>query len=37
MSGPRIDEGNIIKETHFYILDDKDHDMLFVQHCFMKH
>jgi hypothetical protein len=37
MSGPRIDEGNIIKKTHFYVLDDKDHDMLFVQHCFMKH
>jgi hypothetical protein len=24
----------IIKEYHYYVLDDKDHDTLFVQHCF---
>jgi hypothetical protein len=27
----------IIKESHFWISDDKDHDTLFVQHCFMEH
>lgn len=37
MNGPRIDERKIIKEKHFYILDDKEHDTLFVQHCFMMH
>lgn len=30
MNGPRIDERKLIKEMHFYILDDKEHDTLFV-------
>ena len=25
---------NVIKEYHFYISDDHEHDPLFVQHCF---
>jgi hypothetical protein len=24
----------IIKEYHYYVLDDKNHNTLFVQHCF---
>ena len=24
----------MIKEYHFYVSDDHEHDMLFVQHCF---
>lgn len=27
----------IVKESHFYISDDKEHDTLFVQHCMLKH
>jgi hypothetical protein len=26
-----------IKESHFYISDDKKHDTLFVQHCLLLH
>ena len=29
--------GSIEKTLHFYISDDKQHDTLFVQHCFMLH
>jgi hypothetical protein len=29
--------GEIMKESHFYISDDKEHDTLFVQHCLMLH
>ena len=25
---------NVIKEYHFYVSDDHEHEMLFVQHCF---
>ena len=25
---------DVIKEYHFYVSDDREHDMLFVQHCF---
>jgi hypothetical protein len=32
-----IDKRKIIKETHFYISNDKEHDTLFVQHYFMMH
>jgi hypothetical protein len=27
----------IIKESHFYINDDKEHDSLFVHHCLIMH
>lgn len=27
----------IMKQTHFYISDDKDHDSAFVQHCLLLH
>jgi hypothetical protein len=30
-------DGEIVKESHFYISDDKEHDTLFVQHCLMLH
>lgn len=30
-------DGDIIKHSHYYISDDKDHDSLFVQHCLMLH
>lgn len=30
-------DDSIIKEMHFYISDDKLHDTLFVQHCFLMH
>jgi hypothetical protein len=29
-SGQRNDDKNIIMETHFYVLDDKEHCTLFV-------
>ncbi|KAI5076014.1 hypothetical protein GOP47_0008079, partial [Adiantum capillus-veneris] len=29
--------GDIHKTIHFFILDDKQHDTHFVQHCFLKH
>ena len=28
---------SIIKKMHFYIFDDREHDTLFVQHCFLMH
>lgn len=31
------DDGELIKHSHYYISDDKDHDSLFVQHCMMLH
>ncbi len=33
----RNDAGDVEKTLHFYISDDKHHDTLFVQHCFMLH
>jgi hypothetical protein len=30
-------ELKILKDAHFYISDDKEHDTLFVQHCFHLH
>jgi hypothetical protein len=36
-SGQRNDEKKIIKETHFYVSDDKEHDTLFMQHCLLMH
>ena len=30
-------DDSIVKEMHFYIFDDKLHDTLFVQHCFLMH
>lgn len=30
-------DDSIIKEMHFYISNDKQHDTLFVQHCFLLH
>jgi hypothetical protein len=29
------DEPLLLKEFHYYVSDDKTHDSLFVQHCFM--
>ena len=29
--------GEVVKTIHFFISDDKVHDTLFVQHCFMLH
>ena len=29
--------GQSMKQTHFYISDDKSHDSAFVQHCLMLH
>jgi hypothetical protein len=31
------EELKVIKDAHFYISDDKEHDTLFVQHCFLLH
>jgi hypothetical protein len=31
------DEPLLLKEIHYYVLDDKTHDSLYVQHCFMLH
>lgn len=28
---------DIIKQTHFYVSDDKDHDSAYVQHCLLLH
>jgi hypothetical protein len=28
---------SMVKESHFYLSDDKTHDTLFVQHCFLQH
>lgn len=35
----RVDPATVkvVKETHFYISNDKTHGTLFVQHCFLKH
>ncbi len=30
-------EPKVIKESHFYVNDDKEHDTLFVQHCLLLH
>jgi hypothetical protein len=30
-------DGEVFKQTHYYISDDKKHDSLFVQHCMMLH
>jgi hypothetical protein len=30
-------EPMLLKETHYYVSDDKTHDLLYVQHCFMLH
>ena len=30
-------EEKMLKETHYYISDDKAHDTLFVQHCLLEH
>lgn len=27
----------LVRETHYWISDDKSHDTLFVQHCLMRH
>lgn len=33
----RKETGDVEKTLHFYITDNKKHDTLFVQHCFMLH
>jgi hypothetical protein len=30
-------DGELVKDSHFYITDDEQHDSLFVQHCLMQH
>lgn len=30
-------EPRILKEAHFWVSDDREHDTLFVQHCFQMH
>jgi hypothetical protein len=30
-------EPKVIKESHFYVSDDKKHDIVFVQHCLLMH
>jgi hypothetical protein len=37
ITGQGNDDKKIIKETHFYVSDDKEHDTMFMQHCFMMH
>ena len=38
---PEFSEGSakpcIIKEQHYWISDDLEHDTLYVQHCFQRH
>jgi hypothetical protein len=36
-NGKGNNDKKIIKETHLYVSDDKDHDILFMQHCFLMH
>jgi hypothetical protein len=36
-NGQGNDDKKIIKETHFYVLDDKEHNNLFMQHCLLMH
>jgi hypothetical protein len=31
------DKLKVIKDAHFFISDKKEHDILFVQHCFLLH
>jgi hypothetical protein len=35
--GSNDKDKTFIKESHFYILDDKEHDTLFIQHCLLQH
>jgi hypothetical protein len=37
LPGTSGEESDIIKHSHYYISDDKEHDSLFVQHCLMLH
>jgi hypothetical protein len=32
---PILEKSKLLKEVHYFISDDKEHDMLYVQHCFM--
>jgi hypothetical protein len=34
---PKVRGSKWIKESHFYISDDKEHDTLFIQHCLLLH
>jgi hypothetical protein len=34
---PLLEGSEWIKESHFYVSDDKEHDTLFVQHCLLLH
>ncbi len=36
-NGQGNDDKKIIKETNFYVLDDKEHNNLFMQHCLLMH
>lgn len=33
----KAEDDTVIKEVHFYVSDDKAHDTVFVQHCFLMH
>jgi hypothetical protein len=35
--GTTPEEPRILKDNHFYISDDDNHDTLFVQHCLRMH
>jgi hypothetical protein len=35
--GANPEEPRILKDSHFYISDDNNHDTLFVQHCLIMH
>jgi hypothetical protein len=37
INGQGNNDKNIIKDTHLYVSDNKDHDTLFVHHCFLMH
>jgi hypothetical protein len=37
LSDPEVSGLKWIKESHFYILDDKEHNTMFVQHCLLLH
>jgi hypothetical protein len=36
-NGSNDEAQRLIKDNHFYIYDDKEHDTLFVQHCLLHH
>jgi hypothetical protein len=37
LANPIDPNSSIIKEVHYYVFDDPNHDSLYVQHAFMLH